>query len=414
MAMHRTRRAERHQQREAEQAEQQGPGFDQERGNAAAQEALRRSDLVVRPVGPVFDGHATARQGPEDTTHVTAPRVHFDARADLAPGVTTDGIIEFGLAQTLESTERHLIYEDDRGREVFRTAITVPRSRDAQYVDDSHLDEAVYRAPFYSQPECIMESGVDFHTADQPSFDAQNGDPVGAGRLARIEGHDHLRSAFVAEHDDTQVFFQRYDWSIPWDMEISESHRGESDRDVDMHDTRAMPSLLEGDIATGRARDRYGLPSMDAAMNAPIESLFYVLKYPERGDGQSRRWAIEALRRRNPHLRVQLGVVETNESFGDDEIVLTARGDQTANTEAVSIGTAETGEFSSIRFLDVFDPEHLSARSALHLSAADTGLISGAAHTIRWAMPFPTVNRATPMRGPAADGRYTVLSARWE
>ncbi|MCA9986311.1 MAG: hypothetical protein KDE59_18510 [Anaerolineales bacterium] len=360
------------------------------------------------------DGVVTA--GPADDlvqVSINAPRITFSATVDKHDDAVlgAGNFVSVGPVQTLNSSQRVGIYRlggDPNGPIVTRHNQAVGQVRDAQW--NTNDDGEIYATapePFYSQPSLISDGSpsATVNYLDQPGFELAPS--IGQGILTEVEGAESFTLSVAVKKGEELVHLKNHNWSVDWNVPITPLGRTEGSA-IQSSATTDNPAVTSGNIAVQMVRSWLGFPTVEAAMGVSSHTLMSNLIPARQNDTTSYNNIVEALRRKNPAIKIWLTVEETAETFGADEIEVTLTGSSSATEGPVTLNDNEWDTFD-FHLLDVLDPGDISEDSSITISAADTGMISNDAATIPWNYPFAESRRSYTMSG-GGGGRYSVMA----
>ena len=141
-------------------------------------------------------------------------------------------------------------------------------------------------------------------------------------------------------------------------------------------------------------------------MGVDASTLMSNLIPAQQNDRTSYNHIVEALRRKNPTLKVWLTVNSTAELLGADEIEVTLTGSSSATEGPITLNDGQWDTFL-FRMNDVIDPGDIDSSSVITVSARDTGTISNDPNTRDWHYPFASTDRNYSMSGGSGD--YEIM-----
>ena len=364
-------------------------------------------------------GSVNARPGQDpNTADVLAPRVHFEARVQLAEGVRLGdgGAIEVGPVQTLQSSQRIGVYRqngDPQGEILLEHHVETPTVRDAMYREEGGRREAIVPEPWYSEPVRVssVHSGRDptrpnvVQFEDQPGFTLEM--EMAGGVLTETRGQDRFVTSLAAQRGETLVHLTNQQWEVPWALSIDRSGRGQG-QPVAGGPSTESPSATSGEIAVNAREEWLSFTSVEAAMGAHANTLFFHLERTRQHDRPSWQYMVEALRLKNPTLQLTVGVrrpadpdIPFHEEY--DEVNVRVNGGRQVERDLGQLAANESRS-TQVHLLEIVDPATLTGESSIRFQVWDAGLVSHAPASSSWSVPFSPQREMTPMSG--GEGSY--------
>jgi hypothetical protein len=358
---------------------------------------------------PSLAGNVSARPSDGQVT-IESPDITFNATATLHSDVQLEPTetIKVGPTQTLLGSNRIGIYR--RGGTVDGEIIAeqkahVGQVRDAQW--QSNPDGSVradVEAPWYSRPSNITDGSrtARVNYLDKPAFELPNA--VGEGRLTETRGEDTFITSLAAKRDGQVVHLSSSHWEVPWAMTIDAAHAGRGS-EVTGGSSDVAPPTLDGPIAVQAAQEWLAFSSIEAAMTASNRVLLDHLLAAKTNNATAYQNIVEALRRKNPTVSIQITVNSTNSWFGTDDLELVAQGTQRRSLGNVNDRGTRSETF---QLCDLIDPMAITSSTNLEFELFNHNTFAPAAPaTMSWIFPFNTAEgRMT--NGGGSGGRYTL------
>ena len=357
---------------------------------------------------PSLNGNVSARPSEGQVT-IESPNITFNATATLHGDVQLDQneTLKVGPTQTLLGSNRVGIYRRGGTRDgeiIAEQKAHVGQVRDAQW--QSNPDGSVradVEAPWYSRPSTITETNrtAQVNYLDKPSFDLPTA--VGEGRLTETRGADTFITSLAAKRDGQIVHLSSSHWEVPWALTIDAAHTGHGSA-VTGGSSAVAPPTLDGPIAVQAAQEWLAFSSIEAAMTASNRVLLDHLLAAKTGNADAYHNIVEALRRKNPTVSVQITINSTDSWVGTDDLELVAQG-----TQRRSLGTVNDRGTRSETFqlCDLIDPLAINSSTNLEFELFNHNTFGPSApSTMSWIFPFTTASGV--MTNGGGGGRYTL------
>ncbi len=358
---------------------------------------------------PSLNGVVSAHPSAGSQVTIESPDVVFNATATLHSDVQmdTDETIKVGPTQTLLGSSRVGIYRRGGlpdGEIIAEDKASVGQVRDAQWQPNRDGSvRADVEAPWYSRPSNITDTNrtAQVHYLDKPGFELPAA--VGEGRLTETRGSESFITALSAKRDGQVVHLSSSHWEVPWALTIDASHAAQGGRVTGGSSDQAPPTL-DGPIAVQAAQEWLAFSSIEAAMTASNRELLDHLLAAKSGNHDAYLNIVEALRRKNPTVSVQVTVNSTDSWVGTDDLELVAQGTQRRNLGQINDRGSRSVTF---QLGDLIDPLAITASTNLEFELFNRNTFAPSTPaTMSWAFPFSTASGR--MTSGGGGGRYTL------
>ncbi len=361
---------------------------------------------------PTLNGVVSAHPKSGSQVSIDSPNITFNATATLHSDVQmdTDEIIKVGPTQTLLGSSRVGVYRRGglpNGEVIAEDKSQVGQVRDAQWQPNADgTVRADVEAPWYSRPSNITDKSrtATVNYLDKPGFELPTA--VGEGRLTETRGSESFITALSAKRAGQVVHLSSSHWEVPWALTIDASHSAQGSA-VTGGSSDIAPPTLDGPIAVQAAQDWLAFSSVEAAMTASNRVLLDHLLAAKTGNADAYNNIVQALRRKNPTVSIQITVGSTDSWVGTDDLELVAQGSQRRTLGAVNDRGTRTETF---QLCDLIDPLAITSSTHLEFQLFNRNTFAPSAPaTMSWVVPFTTAS-GTMVNG-GGGGRYTLAGS---
>jgi Domain of unknown function (DUF4157) len=353
---------------------------------------------------PTLNGVVSARPLPGSQVTIDSPDITFNATATLHSDVQmdTDEIIKVGPTQTLLGSNRVGIYRRGglrNGEIIAEQKSQVGQVRDAQFQrnrDGSY--RADVEAPWYSRPSTITDTNrtAQVQYLDKPGFELPSA--IGEGRLTETRGSESFITALSAKRGEQVVHLSSSHWEVPWALTIDATRAAQGSA-VTGGSSDQVPPTLDGPIALQATQEWLAFSSIEAAMTASNRVLLDHLLTAKTNNQTAYMNIVEALRRKNPTVSIDITVRSTDAWFGTDDLELVAQGSQRRTLGKMNDRATKSVSF---QLCDLIDPMSITASTHLKFELLNHNLL-GRSATKSWVYPF---NEASAKMD--GGGEYTL------
>jgi hypothetical protein len=371
-------------------------------GSGPKEGPLTAGEIQVQGGGPKPKGSwAMESKVDGDRLVLGSPLVEFDATLSVAAPATERKIpsTTVGFIQTVKTADRQGIYTTDgtpSGQPVATKHTSASGTRDVQtnlvadpsgavQTDDSGKPVQFQKAPppWYDNPGYLddQQRSTTVSTADKTkaNFPLEIDYLGKKGKLAKTAGADRFRMAVAAKPGDAAAtFLKSEDWDSPWDSTIDPATHAAGKTgalwihpsDVPLSDQKEPTGAVNKDkidwTAVRTVADAKALGASQCLSLLPLARQY---------DQESYEVMATALREMNPVLGADIGVMQGKVAT----FTLSAEG-----ARGVQTRTANTPGVAVWRLLDFFDPNDISAGTAIKLHVAGPE----GSGDLSWAFPF--------------------------